>query len=71
MNNRLAERSGDFLSAFARLEEALVQPEDSFLRDASRQRCEFTYELAWKAIKLGLESQDIRTGLAGISPGQR
>jgi hypothetical protein len=45
-NNRLAERSRDFLSAFTRLEEALVQPEGSFLRGASRQRCEFTYELA-------------------------
>ena len=38
MNNRLAERSRDFLSALARLEEALAQPEDSFLRDASIQR---------------------------------
>lgn len=59
MNNRLAERSRDFLSALARLEEALAQPEDSFLRDASIQRFEFTYELAWKAIKLWLETQDI------------
>ena len=59
MNNRLAERSRDFLSAFVRLEEALAQPEDSFLRDASIQQSEFTYELAWKAINLWLETQDI------------
>ena len=59
MNNRLAERSRDFLSALARLEEALAQPENSFLRDASIQRFEFTYELAWKAIKLWLETKDV------------
>ena len=42
MNNRLAERSRDFLSALARLEEALAQPEDSFcamrLSNASSSR---------------------------------
>ena len=59
MNNGLAERSRDFLAALARLEEALAQPENSFLRDASIQRFEFTYELAWKAIKLWLETKDI------------
>ena len=59
MSNRLAERSSDFLSALARLKEALAQPENSFLRDASIQRFEFTYELAWKAIKLWLETKDI------------
>lgn len=59
MDKRLAERSRDFLSALSRLEEALAQPENSFLRDASIQRFEFTYELAWKAIKLWLETKDI------------
>jgi nucleotidyltransferase substrate binding protein (TIGR01987 family) len=59
MNIRLAEHSRDFLSALARLEEALAQPENSFLRDASIQRFEFTYELAWKATKLWLETKDI------------
>jgi nucleotidyltransferase substrate binding protein (TIGR01987 family) len=59
MSNRLAERTTDFLSALSRLKEALAQPENSFLRDASIQRFEFTYELAWKAIKLWLETKDI------------
>ncbi|MBV6325232.1 HI0074 family nucleotidyltransferase substrate-binding subunit [Duganella violaceipulchra] len=59
MNKRLVERSNDFLSAVNRLEEALAQPENSFLRDATIQRFKFTYELAWKAIKLWLETKDI------------
>lgn len=59
MTDRLTERTTDFLSALARLKEALAQPESSFLRDATIQRFEFTYELAWKAIKLWLESKDI------------
>jgi hypothetical protein len=37
MSNRLAERTTDFLSAYERLKEALAQPEDSFLRDATIQ----------------------------------
>lgn len=59
MTNRLAERSRDFLSALSRFQEALAQPESTFLRDASIHRFEFTYELAWKAIKLWLEGKDI------------
>lgn len=59
MPGRLDERTADFLSALARLKEALAQPESSFLRDASIQRFEFTYELAWKAIKLWLEARGV------------
>ena len=59
MSSRLTERTKDFLSALERLKEALARPEDSFLRDASIQRFEFTYELAWEAIKLWLQTKDI------------
>lgn len=59
MSDRLAERTTDFLSALSRLKEALAQPENSFLRDASIRRFEFTYKLAWKTIKLWLATKDI------------
>jgi nucleotidyltransferase substrate binding protein (TIGR01987 family) len=59
MSNYLAQRVGDFLTAVTRLEEALAQPDNSFMRDATIQRFEFTYELAWRAIKLWLETKDI------------
>ncbi|GJI92772.1 HI0074 family nucleotidyltransferase substrate-binding subunit [Duganella hordei] len=59
MSKCLAERVNDFLTAMTRLEEALAQPEDSFMRDATIQRFEFTYELAWRSLKLWLETKDI------------
>jgi nucleotidyltransferase substrate binding protein (TIGR01987 family) len=37
--------------ALRRLVEALDAPPDDLVRDASIQRFEFTFELAWKAIK--------------------
>ena len=59
MNKDLSERSRDFLSALSRLEEALAEPENSFLRDASIRRFEFAYELARRAIQLWLETKDL------------
>lgn len=41
----------DFEQAVLRLADALAQPEDEFLRDASIQRFEFCFELAWKSVQ--------------------
>ena len=51
---RFQQRRADFQKAVTRLEEACAQPENSFLRDSVIQRFEFSWELAWKMLKLRL-----------------
>jgi nucleotidyltransferase substrate binding protein (TIGR01987 family) len=51
MDERLSRRIGLFEQALVRLDEALARPEDTIVRDASIQRFEFTFEMAWKAIQ--------------------
>lgn len=47
-------RRADFIKAVARLGEACEQPQSSFMRDSVIQRFEFSWELAWKMLKLRL-----------------
>jgi nucleotidyltransferase substrate binding protein (TIGR01987 family) len=54
-------------NATKQLAKALNEPESEFIRDASIQRFEFTYELLWKTIKNFLE--DIH-GVRTVSPRQ-
>lgn len=56
---RLAQRLESFASALSRLRDALAEEETALKLDATIQRFEFTYELAWKAMKLALEASDI------------
>jgi nucleotidyltransferase substrate binding protein (TIGR01987 family) len=56
---RLNERIADFLKGVHQLERAVAQPFDEFTRDATIQRFEFCYELAWKMLKLKLEQEGI------------
>ena len=49
----------EFEKAIMRLEEALHQPKDDFIRDSVIQRFEFTFELAWKSSKKIMGSQSI------------
>ncbi|MHB1947959.1 MAG: nucleotidyltransferase substrate binding protein [Gammaproteobacteria bacterium] len=58
-NERLLERISDYLKAYVQLEKAVRQPENEFIRDSVIQRFEFTYELAWKMLKLKLEDEGI------------
>lgn len=41
----------EFKKAVGRLEEAVLQPKNDFLRDSTIQRFEFCIELAWKTSK--------------------
>ncbi|VVA43741.1 Nucleotidyltransferase [Candidatus Roizmanbacteria bacterium] len=55
----------DLKKAFGRLKEAVILPSDVTInQDATIQRFEFTFELAWKLMKTILETE----GLEAISP---
>ena len=56
---RLIERTKDFLKVLEQLEKAAAQPKDEFIRDSVIQRFEFTHELAWKMLRLKLESEGL------------
>lgn len=47
----MATSTHEFKKVVLRLEEALQQPKDDFLRDSTIQRFEFCIELAWKNSK--------------------
>lgn len=51
---RFEQRRADFVKAVTRLGEACAQPQSSFIRDSVIQRFEFSWELAWKMLKLRL-----------------
>jgi nucleotidyltransferase substrate binding protein (TIGR01987 family) len=48
---RLASLSSEFEKAVHRLEDALKQKKNEFIRDSVIQRFEFCVELAWKSAK--------------------
>ncbi|MDR3423482.1 MAG: HI0074 family nucleotidyltransferase substrate-binding subunit [Alphaproteobacteria bacterium] len=62
-STRLFERIAEYRKALARLHEVLLRAEDDVVRDSIIQRFEFSFELAWKALKLWLEFKniDVRT----------
>ncbi len=58
-SRRLFERIAEYRKAVKRLHDALAQTEDDFIRDSIILRFEFTFELAWKALKLWLEFKQV------------
>jgi nucleotidyltransferase substrate binding protein (TIGR01987 family) len=56
---RYTERLGDFSRALKKLEEGLKEATSELARDGVIQRFEFTYEQAWKTVKLWLAAKDI------------
>ena len=59
---RYAQRQQELARAAARLAEATALPPSPIVRDAVIQRFEFTFELAWKTLKLYLEQQGHELG---------
>jgi len=51
-----------FTKALASLESILTREEDEVVRDATIQRFEYTYELAWKMLKRHLQWSGTDTG---------
>lgn len=60
MSSKLKELVKQLVSAAERFEEALKQEKNAFMRDSAIQRFEFTYELAWKAMKAYLEEKGVK-----------
>ena len=56
----MKEKFEDFCRAIARLDEALKSEPTELNCDASIQRFEFTYELAWKTLKKFLDQKGIK-----------
>lgn len=59
---RFEERKIDVRESAFRLAEVLAQPASEFIRDATIQRFEFTFEVVWKSLKLYLERQGYECG---------
>jgi nucleotidyltransferase substrate binding protein (TIGR01987 family) len=51
LSGKLASLLASLESALARLEDALRQPRNEYLRDSCIQRFEFSFELLWKSLK--------------------
>lgn len=64
---------GDLGRALTRLDDALRQPENEFIRDAAIQRFEFSFELGWKSIQAvaRLEGQECASPRAAVSTAWR
>ena len=56
---RYAQRLADFRKALFRLREGLAEARTELNRDGVIQRFEFTYEQAWKTVKLWLAHKNI------------
>lgn len=59
MNGKLKNLVLQFEKAVVKLSDVLKQEKNEYIRDSAIQRFEFTFELAWKAMKGFLEEQGI------------
>ena len=53
--SKIESQLEDFQKASKRFSEVLQQKENEFIRDSAIQRFEFTFDIAWKALKTFLE----------------
>lgn len=60
MSETLGSLLASLRAAFRRLEAALDQPKNEFIRDSAIQRFEFTFEVMWKCLKVHAEEAGVR-----------
>ena len=60
MSDTLRSLVAAFESALLRLEAALRQPKNEFIRDSAIQRFELTFEIMWKCLKVHAEEAGVR-----------
>ena len=61
MSDKLQNLVGQLERAVARFSDALAQETNDYIRDTAIQRFEFTFELAWKTLKVLLEEKGLTT----------
>ena len=54
LKDKIEKQRESFVKAISRLEEALKEEKNEFVRDSVVQRFEFSFELAWKLMKMVL-----------------
>ncbi|MBU1129837.1 nucleotidyltransferase substrate binding protein, partial [Patescibacteria group bacterium] len=54
LKDKIEKQRGSFIKAIDRLEEALEEEKNEFVRDSVVQRFEFSFELGWKLMKMVL-----------------
>ena len=59
LQDRFQQRLADFDRSNAKLQAVFAEAESELVRDATIQRFEIAYELAWKTMKLWLAGKDI------------
>lgn len=59
VDDRLKVALEHFARALGRLNEALAQPEDAFMRDSVIQRFEFSFEAGWRAAYRWLRARGV------------
>lgn len=65
MMTKLDALKKQFSVALARMDEVMREPKSALIRDAAIKRFEFTFDLAWKAMRAFLEE---RKGITCVSP---
>src|SRR3989338_11028900 len=60
MSSKLESLIKDLRNALGKFEQVMKKEENEYIRDSAIKRFEFTYELAWKALRAYLKEKGVR-----------